>query len=94
MTTATVASFNPMPMEGGDPHGLPPYDIAASLASLMMDVGRVKALCRTVWRYYRNIPDDRTFNKTWILLFCAPQSVCRGLSADIVSLFLILPKQC
>ena len=84
ITTATVMSMNPMP-EQWDPNGPPPYDFAASLPSLMMDIGRLKALCRTVWQHYKTIDDEVTFNKTWIFLFCAPHRVCRGLSVNIVS---------
>ena len=68
-----------------NPYGDPTFDYAASLASLVKDVGRLKALCRTVWRYYSKIPDTATFDKTWILLWCAPQKVCKGLSVYIVS---------
>ena len=69
-----------------NPYGEPTFDYAASLASLVKDVVRLKALCRTAWTYYRRIQDDATFAKIWILLWCAPQKVCRDLiSVDIVS---------
>ena len=64
----------------------PPYDYAATINSLINDIGRMKALCRKTFREYpfKSLDED-VMNKTWVLMWCAPVKHCKALSIDLVS---------